>query len=418
MFFAQLSSAVGFSLIFPFLPLYVKQLGANTDQSVEFWAGMVISAQALTMALTAPVWGALADRYGRKLMVQRATFGGAVILSLMGYVTSAEQLVLLRAIQGMITGTVPAANALVASVTPRRHVGFAMGALQMGLWSGVAVGPMIGGFLADRFGYASTFLITGGLLALAGVMVSLGVKEKFAPATAVAGRRVGMVSKWRHVFVTPGVGVTFTARFLSGLSRAMLAPITPLFVAVLVADEASLNTTTGFVIGIASASATFSALYLGRLGDRIGQRTVFIASVLGAALFQLPQSLVTDTWQLLILQALAGVSDGGIVASLSALLARYTEPGEEGAVYGLDNSIVAGARAVAPMIGSAVAVWIGLRGAFVVAGVIMLGTALLSIGLLPKTVSTEPTLRAESPVVQSLVAPITAKGERGIRDHN
>ncbi|GAB4441907.1 MAG: MFS transporter [Anaerolineae bacterium] len=383
MFFSQLTSAVGFSLIFPFLPLYVEELSAGAGLGVEFWSGMVVSAQAFTMMIAAPVWGALSDRHGRKMMVQRATFGGAVIIGLMGFVTSAEQLVLLRAIQGLVTGTVSAANALVAAVTPRQHTGVAMGTLQMGLWTGVAVGPLIGGFLSDAFGYQITFVITGALLFIAGVTVTFGVKEQFASKQAAA-RRTSIIGGWRHVFATPGVSATFSARFLSGLSRAMLIPFIPLLVALLMPSEDLVNTVTGLIVGVASGAATFTAVYLGRLGDRVGHRRIFIGSALILAFALLPQSLVTDTWQLLVLRILDGAASGGIVASLSALLAEYSTPGEEGAVYGLDNASVAASRAVAPLIGSAVALLIGLRGTFVAAGLISLATALLALRLIPE----------------------------------
>jgi MFS transporter, DHA1 family, multidrug resistance protein len=139
LFVAQFFTAVGFSTIFPFLSLYVAELGSSTRLSVEFLAGAVFSAQALTMMVASPIWGAVADRYGRKLMVQRAMFGGAIILFLMAFVRTAEELVLLRAIQGLITGTVAAANALVAATAPRSRSGFAMGSLLVGLTTGVAV---------------------------------------------------------------------------------------------------------------------------------------------------------------------------------------------------------------------------------------------------------------------------------------
>ncbi|MCK4976131.1 MAG: MFS transporter, partial [Anaerolineales bacterium] len=126
-FFAQLVTAVGFSSIFPFLPLYVESLGTVTNLSVEFLAGMVYSAQAFTMMIASPIWGALADRYGRKLMVERSMFGGSIIILLMAFVSSAEQLVFLRAIQGLITGTMAAASALVAATVPRQRLGFSMG---------------------------------------------------------------------------------------------------------------------------------------------------------------------------------------------------------------------------------------------------------------------------------------------------
>lgn len=384
MFLAQCASAVGFSLVFPFLPFYVGQLGSTTGLSVEFWVGMVVSSQAFTMAVTAPIWGALADRYGRKLMVQRAMFGGTVILALMAFVTSAEQLTVLRAIQGLVTGTVPAANALVAAITPRRHIGFAMGTIQMALWSGIAVGPLIGGFLSDLFGYEITFLITGGLLFLGGVLVTFGVHEDFAPETAKVPRRGGMVGEWRHVVASPSVGATFFARFFASLSRSMLSPFTPLLVALLLPQAAMVNTVTGLVVGVASGAATFSAVYLGRMGDRIGYRKVFLVCALVEASALLPQSLVTDAWQLLILQVLAGAASGGVIAALSALLARYTMPGEEGAVYGLDNAIVAGARATAPLVGSAMVAWAGLRSVFAVAGLIEYATVMFASRWLPR----------------------------------
>ena len=158
-FIAQLMSAVGFSTIFPFLPLYVQELNP-AGQSVEFWSGMVFAIPGVTMMFAAPVWGALADRHGRKPMVMRAMFGAAILIFLMGRVQSVEALVLLRALQGLITGTVSANNALVASVTPRDRMGFAMGTIQVGLWGGIALGPIIGGTLADAFGFRLPFTVT------------------------------------------------------------------------------------------------------------------------------------------------------------------------------------------------------------------------------------------------------------------
>ena len=103
--FSQLITAVGFSTIFPFLPLYVKDLGSTMGLSIELLSGLVFSAQAVTMMITSPIWGALADRFGRKLMIQRSAFGGALLVFLMAFVRSAEELVLLRAIQGdLVTG--------------------------------------------------------------------------------------------------------------------------------------------------------------------------------------------------------------------------------------------------------------------------------------------------------------------------
>lgn len=384
LFFAQLITAVGFSSIFPFLPLYVDALGTTTNLSVEFLAGMVFSAQAFTMMIASPIWGSLADRYGRKPMVVRAMLGGSVILLLMAFVRSAEQLVLLRAIQGFITGTLAASNALVAAVTPRRHTGYAMGLLQVGLGSGVALGPVIGGTVADAYGYAPAFYVTAALLFIAGILVLFGVHEDFEPSKSSNAQQNGFLASWREILSAPGVGMTYGMRFLSQLGRMLIIPIAPLFIQTLLAETSRVNTFTGLVIGSASAATTISAVYLGRLGDRLGHRRIFVTCSMLGALLYLPQSLVTAGWQLLILQALVGVALGGIIPAISALLARYTRAGEEGSVYGLDNSINAGARSIAPLLGSAVALWFGLRATFIATAVLFLAMGLMAAWYLPE----------------------------------
>ena len=335
MFVAQVCTAIGFSIIFPFLPLYIEDLGTNTGLSIEFWAGMVFSAQAVTMMIASPIWGSLADRYGRKLMVQRAMYGGSVIILLMAFARSAEELVFLRAIQGMITGTVAAANALVAAQAPRKHTGFAMGMLQVGLWGGVSLGPLLGGILADNFGFRLPFLVTAALLLISGLLVTFFAHEEFTPEQKAAGRDKRFREEWVHVVTMPGVGQTYMIRFLSGLTRSMIVPITPLFIMALILSggldarppmpesgffldimlpgEEGISTYTGLVVGIASATATLSAVYLGRLGDRIGHRSVLIGSALLAIIFYFPQALVTAPWQLLVLQAITGLAMGGMV---------------------------------------------------------------------------------------------------------
>jgi DHA1 family multidrug resistance protein-like MFS transporter len=384
MFVAQLFSATGFSVTFPFMPLYVKHLGTTTGISLDFWAGAAFSSQAFTMMLAAPFWGALADRYGRKLMVVRAMFGGTILLGLMAFVRSAEELVLLRTIQGFVTGTDSAANALVASTAPREKAGFAMGLLQVSLWGGIALGPLLGGFLADTFGYAMPFLVTAACLFFAGVLVWFGIDETFVPSESLTTNRASFIAEWRHVLSMPGVVLTYTLRFLNALSRSMIIPILPLFIATLVADGEGVSSLTGLIVGIPSAAATATAIYFGRLGDRVGHRRIVIACACAAALFYIPQSFVTEPGQLLLLQILVGAATGGLLSSPSALLARYTEPGEEGAVYGLDNSIISGARAVAPLVGASIALWFGYRGTFLATGLILLLMVFLAVRWLPE----------------------------------
>jgi len=384
-FIAQLMSAVGMSNVFPFLPLYVQELGTKSSLSVELLSGAVFSAQAATMMVASPFWGAVADRYGRKLMVQRATFGGAVIIFLMGFARSAEELVLLRAIQGLVTGVVSAANALVASVAPREKTGYAMGMIQVALRGGVAIGPLIGGAIADMFGYRQTFILTAVLLLLAGFMVMFGVEESVSTTrTGEKKGTSGLFRGWRRQIKVPGVTPAYSLRFMSGLASMLIMPIAPLFIQALQPDSSRVNSLAGLMIGLSSAATTATAIYLGRLGDRVGHRNILIVSGVLAGLFYLPQGLVSETWQLLLLQVLTGAAAGGIIPSISALLAGYTEPGEEGSVFGLDSSVFAASRAIAPLAGSAFAVWLGFRTTFMSAGVLYLLLAALAIQRLPR----------------------------------
>lgn len=382
MFFAQLITAVGFSSIFPFLPLYVQNLGSSSGLSIELLSGLVFSSQAFTMMLVSPFWGSLADRLGRKLMVERALFGGSVLLFMMAFAQNAEQLVLLRAIQGMVSGTVSAANALVAAQAPRERAGYAMGLIQVAMGAGVALGPLLGGLIADHFGYAAAFYVTGVMLLLAGLLVMFGVQESFSPPAKTA-QPAPFYAQWRSILAAPGVSVAYLLRFLSQLGVNMLTPIAPLFVQALMADPASVNTTTGLVVGVSSASTTASAVYLGRLGDRVGHRRIIIISAPVAVGLYALHSLVTASWQLLALQALVGVAIGGIAPSISALLARFTRRGQEGVVFGLDNSINSGARSLAPLIGSGVALWFSLRATFVATAVIFALMGVLAAQSLP-----------------------------------
>lgn len=384
MFLAQMLSATGFSLIFPFLPLYVQSLGSATGASVELLSGLVFSAQAFTMAIASPFWGSMADRLGRKLMVERAMFGGAIILGLMAFAQSAEQLVLLRAIQGFITGTIAAANALVAAEAPRERMGFAMGLLQVAMWTGVAVGPVLGGTLADLYGFQAPFLITALLLAMAGVVVWRGVDERFHPVERTRTGLGGLLSQWGCILARRNLSVTYTMRFVGLLGTNMIWPIIPLFVQMLMPAATHVGKITGLIVGMSSAAGTIGAIYLGRKGDKVGQRNVLILTALAGAILLAPQSLVTSVWQLLMLQVAAGLVLGGMAPLLSALLARYSDRGTEGTVYGLDNSVNSAARAVAPMVGTAVAFWFSMRATFLAASASMALAALLAWLLLPK----------------------------------
>ena len=362
LFMVQVLSVAGFSLVFPFLPLYVAELGVATKGSVAFWSGLVFSAQAVTMMVSSPIWVAVADRYGRKPMLVRATLGGAVMVVLMGFAQSAEQLVLIRIVQGMLTGVVSATSALVAATVPKEKSGESLGLIQTGIWVGVAVGPLIGGLVSVALGYRASFWITGGALALAGVAVIFWVREDFEPLPVQ--KRVNFWEGYKKLLRAPDMASLYSVSFLQSLGRSVTMPIMAFFFVELLSSSDGAVVMTGLSMGAKAAVGSVSAIYLGKLSDRIGHEKVLTAGAVIAVLVYLPQAFVANVWQLLFLQALTGVSAGAIMPATSALLNMRTPQGAHGTTFGLGNSVSSGGRIVAPILGAAVYPLIGMRGVF------------------------------------------------------
>lgn len=362
---AELVAISGFTVFMPFMPYYVQELGVTRLEEVEFWSGLLLTSQAVTMAAVAPLWGSLADRYGRKIMVVRAMFGGTVVTALMGLTQNVGQLVALRAIQGVLTGTVPAATTLVASGTPAERRGYALGLLQMAIYTGASIGPLLGGLVADHVGYRATFWVTAGLLFGAGVLMAALVHEEFtSPEKTDSREKSRLWDGLVMVLHTRALVIVFAIRVLMRMGMRVVGPMLPLFVQEIAAAGTKVASLTGTIEGFGAAAAAVAAVVMGRFSDRIGYRRILlVCGVTAGVLFVLMAGVRTPT-QLLILRTLSGAVMGGILASISALQATLAPKNRFGAVYGVDTSVVAAANAAAPMIGAGLAASWGLSSVF------------------------------------------------------
>ena len=278
--------------------------------------------------------------------------------------------------------------ALVAGETPRERIGFALGTLQVGLFGGAAIGPLVGGLLAERFGFQVPFLFTSAMLVLAGLLVTLAVRETFVPAVdkRLDLNPLKMMRAWRGILRKRGVKTVYSLRFLNGFAQRSVMPIAPLFVAALIPSgvAAGASTYAGLVLTVSAIAITGGSFIFGWLGDKWGHRNVLILTACMAMTFYIPQALVTNVYQLLFLQALAGVAAGGVLSAPAAMLAKVTDLGDEGSVYGLDASVSSFANGMAPMTASVIAAIFGLRVVFAAVAIYYLLILLIGVQRLPQ----------------------------------
>jgi DHA1 family multidrug resistance protein-like MFS transporter len=365
MWIAQTLSIVGFSFTTPFTPLFLRELGIERQSDLILWSGAMNAGSAIVMAVTAPLWGVIADRYGRKPMVLRAMFGGAVVIGLMCLAPNAHILFALRVIQGALTGTVTASVALVASITPRDQLGFSLGLMQTAVFSGSSFGPLLGGIAADTIGYRLSFFLTAAFLGFAGLLVLFLVSERFEPPRVGAGGGRAVVG---GMFAPLGnrliLAMVVTLCLLS-LGTMAISPLLAIFVEQLSHSDASVASLAGAAFGITGLTNAIAAIAFGRLADRLGRRRILILCSLAAGVLATLPAFVQTPLQLIVARGLYGIAAGGMLPTANALIADVTPPESRGAVYGLTSAASSLGSAVGPFAGATLAAFLSIRVVFV-----------------------------------------------------
>lgn len=376
-FVAQMLCITGFSVSIPFVPLYlIEELHVGSVGEAGLWSGAMAAGGSIVMGVMAPIWGTLADRYGRKSMVLRAMFGGCLIIALMPLTGSVWVLFGLRLLQGAFTGTVPANIALVASVTPKERAGYALGIMQTAVFTGSSIGPLVGGALADLIGYRMTFFITSLMLGLGGVIVFFFVNEKFVPVKPDPNApKFNIVQGYKLMFSQKTFVATLLILSLVQFANSVIVPVLALFIQVLNGTPEGASTLAGLELGITGIASACSAVFAGRLSDKYGHRRVLFISALASACLYFPQAIVGNVWELLVLRGMMGLFFGGIIPSANALISQQIPEGRKGAAYGMVNGINSIGFAAGPVSGALIAAVLSTRAVFVVTGTILLFAA-------------------------------------------
>ena len=360
------------TMIMPFLSLYIDTMGNFSDSYVQKWSGLVFGITFVSAFLMSPIWGRIADRFGYKPILIITGFGISISILLMGFVHSVEAFFLLRLFMGIVTGFIPTSLAFISSQTSKEVAGKTLGTLQMGSVSGTLFGPVVGGLLADSFGFQYTFIITSVVIAIAAILVIVGIRETRviqAEDAHVYSRKTVLSGIIHHRLVFNVMIITA----LIQIGNFSIQPLLSLYVSGLT-DSSQVALLAGITFSAAGIGNLLFARKWGQLGDSIGYEKVLGALLIMAFVFIIPQAFVTELWQLIGLRLLFGIAVGGLVPITTALVRRESPIEIQGEMMGYNTSFRFFGNIIGPMFGGIVSGYIGISSVFFVTGALFLAS--------------------------------------------
>ncbi len=368
----QFVMTASFNFISPIMPLFLPDLGVTSEAGIDLWSGILTGATSFVAAFASPLWGRLADRHGRKVMLVRSSIAIGIFTALMGLSLTVWQFFAARALMGAFAGFSATAIALVASQVPESRLGYSLGLLSTGQLVGALVGPVIGGLLADVTGsYRIPFYCTSAITLTATLLVWRGVTEHFVPPNR-AGQGRGALRGIAILFSAAGMLPLFFVLLMAQFSVRAVQPVITLFVQELTGPRADLATLGGMALSVTGLAGMVAVPLLGRHSDEIGYRRVLLICLAGATLTSLPQGFAESYWVFAVERFAVGLFIGGIVPTANALIGRMVARGERGAVYGLTASATFLGNSLGPLTGGAIAASLGLRWVFIVTAALLL----------------------------------------------
>ena len=348
------------SLVVPFMPIFVEQLGVEPSQ-VTFYSGLAISVSAISAACVSPLWGILADRYGRKPMMIRAGLAMTITMGGLAFVPNVYWLLALRLLNGVFTGFVPNATALIASQVPKDKSGYALGTLSSGVVAGTLTGPFVGGMIAEVFGIRNVFLMVGGFLFLAAILTIFFIKEDFQPVPkekALPTKELFTFVKYPYLLFN-----LFATSFVIQVAAQSVGPILALYIRDLGQKE-NLLFVSGLIVSSMGLSSMMSSGVMGRLGDKVGNHRLLIVAQAYSALIYLLCANASTPLELGIYRFLFGLGTGALVPGINALLSRMTPKAAISRVFAFNQVFFYLGGVIGPLAGSVVAEQFGYHSVF------------------------------------------------------
>jgi DHA1 family multidrug resistance protein-like MFS transporter len=360
---AQVVTTLGFSFTFPFFPIYFRELGVESVERAAFWAGASGWMLGLGMGLCSPLWGALSDRYGRKLNVVRAMALAGLFLFLSAFAQNPTQLLISRFFVGATSGVLPTIMALVAVHTPRERLPFATGSIQSALFLGTAIGPLLGGIIFDHYGLRAPFYATAAGLGTAAVLVLAFTREEFSPPVGGPRHPLAPFKGLWGMITAPTFLPLIVMIFMVQAGVNVMLPVLPGVVETIDGGSGDAYTA-GLAFMALGIGSSLSAVGMGMLAGWVGLRRVFLTGAVLAALASFGPFFAGTYWQLVGSVGLVALFYGGLAGLLNGVIAMRTPRAQHGAAFGASQTGLSAGVAVGPLVSGAVADATGLRNAF------------------------------------------------------
>lgn len=366
-------TAIGMSQIAPILPLYIKHLGVHNTNSIEQLSGIAFGVTFVVSAIFSPIWGKAADKFGRKPMLLRASFGMFIVIGAIGFVTNIYELIGLRLLQGVITGYTTACITLIATQADKEHAGWALGTLSTASVSGSLLGPIIGGGIDEFIGPQGVFFLTGSLMAVVFIATLIFVKEDFkrSDKKVMSTREVWSILPDKAIII-----IMFITAFVVQLALYSIEPIITVYIKQLSSNDSHIALISGLAFSASGFASIISAPRLGKLSDKIGARKVILGSLIAAGIFFIPQAFVNSPWQLMGLRFLLGLATAGLIPSVNTLVKKLSPEAITGRIFGYSMSAQYLGTFAGSIFGGQMASHFGIRSIFVSTSILLFINAL------------------------------------------
>ena len=368
-------TAFGVSQLAPILPLYFHDLGVQTPEAMSLWSGLATGATYIIVCLAAPFWGRVADKKGRKITLIRSSFGMALCNILIAFQTTPEGVVLIRLVQGLVSGFYSASITLIASESPIERTGWALGLLASANLAGSLIGPLLGGYIADAVGIRNDFIIVGALMGFAGVLATIFIHENYVPQPNPEKLSIRKLKEQIPEFNS--IVALCVASFIYAICIMSLQPVISVYIKGIVpSDTENLAFIAGAVFSAMGIAQLMSSSPLGKLVDKIGPRKVLVVSLIYVGILNIPQAYVSDVYQLAIIRFLQGFGLGGMLPALNTYLSSKTPREFTGQVFSYNQSCLFFGYFLGSVGGASLMAWLGFTTLFWVSGGLFIISAL------------------------------------------